>query len=462
MPAGKRRLLTGWGRTAPTAADVVALTDPADVEALLKNPDERGAVARGLGRSYGDAAQNGGGVVFDATTYAAVRAFDGATGLVTVDAGMSLDNLLRAFVPLGWFVPVTPCTRFVTVGGAIAADIHGKNHHLDGSFGRWVERLVLLTPTGRIECSPERDPDVFWATVGGMGLTGLIVEASLRLIPVQTAFMRVDTERAADLDDLMARMEGGDAGYRYSVAWIDCVTGGRHLGRGVLTRGDHATLDDLPPRRRGAPLAYDPHVRIVAPPVVPPGLVRPATARLLNETWYRKAPAMERGAVTTIPSFFHPLDGIGRWNLMYGVRGFLQYQFVVPLDRGDIVRTAIERLRAARCPSVLAVLKRFGPTSPGHLSFPAPGWTLALDMPVGPPELRRALDELDEVVVAAGGRIYLAKDSRMRPDLLEPMYPRLGEWRAVCDRLDPERALQSDLDRRLGLRGPQRQERADA
>ena len=462
MPDAERRLLTGWGRTPATAADVLPLSDAADTEALLKSAAGRGVVARGLGRSYGDAAQNGGGAVLDATAAATIRGFDGATGNVTVDAGVSLDTLLRAFVPLGWFVPVTPGTRFVTVGGAIAADIHGKNHHLEGSFGRHVTALSLVTPTGRVECSPSESADLFWATVGGMGLTGVIVTATLTLIPISTASMRVDTERAADLDDLMARMASGDDRYRYSVAWIDCVTRGVKLGRAVLTRGDHATVEELPAKNRHAPLAYDPHVRVSAPAAVPSGLVRPQTAWLLNEAWYRKAPVHEIGAIATISSFFHPLDGIGHWNRMYGRRGFLQYQFVVPFDAGEVVRTSIERLTAARCPSVLAVLKRFGPASDGHLSFPAPGWTLALDLPVGPPALAAVLDELDEIVVGAGGRVYFAKDSRMRAELVPQMYPRLDEWRAVCDRVDPQRVMQSDLNRRLGLRGPRTGEASHA
>jgi decaprenylphospho-beta-D-ribofuranose 2-oxidase len=452
MSPDRRRLLTGWGLTSPTAATVQPLHEADDVTAALKTAGPRGVVARGLGRAYGDAAQNGGGTVLDATALAGIRHFDGETGLLTVDAGLSLDTLLTALVPLGWFVPVTPGTRFVTVGGAIAADIHGKNHHADGSIARHVTRLCLVTPTGEHRCSADEEPELFWATLGGMGLTGVVVEATLQLLPVNTAFMRVDTERASDLDDLMARMDGRDDDYRYSVAWIDCVTGGRQLGRGVLTRGDHASVDDLPPRRRRAPRDYVARVRVSAPPLVPSGLVRPETARLLNEAWFRKAPRSEQGAIHTIASFFHPLDGIGRWNRMYGARGFLQYQFAVPFSAGDVVRTAIERLTAARCPSVLAVLKRFGPGNDGHLSFPLPGWTLALDIPVGPPELGRVLDELDELVVGVGGRLYLAKDSRMRAGLLPAMYPRLDQWRAVADRVDPDHVLQSDLDRRLGLR----------
>ncbi|MPZ72728.1 MAG: FAD-binding protein [Nitriliruptorales bacterium] len=451
MPAEQHRLLTGWGRTAPTAATVVPLTEAA-AQSTLKNPGERGVIARGLGRSYGDAAQNAGGVVLDGPAHAMLRAFDATTGVATLQAGVPLDALLRAMVPLGWFVPVTPGTRFVTVGGAVAADIHGKNHHVDGSFANHVTHLRLATPAGERTCSPEEDPDLFWATLGGMGLTGVILEAGVRLLPIATAFMRVDTERATDLDDLMARMALHDHRYRYSVAWIDCVTRGRALGRAVLTRGDHAELVDLPGRPHRAPLQYDPHTRLTAPSLVPSGVVRPGTAFLLNEAWYRKAPKLRRGAIRTVASFFHPLDGVRHWNRMYGKSGFLQYQFVVPFDREDVVRTAIQRLTAARCPSVLAVLKRFGAGNGGHLSFPQPGWSLALDLPVGTGDLPRILDELDVVVVEAGGRVYLAKDSRMSPEFVPVMYPRLSEWRAVCDRVDPDRVLQSDLDRRLALR----------
>jgi decaprenylphospho-beta-D-ribofuranose 2-oxidase len=452
MAGEHRKLLSGWGRTAPTAATVRPIGGPDDVREALKTAGPRGVLARGLGRAYGDSALNGGGTVLDATTLAGVHAFDAESGLLTVDAGVSLDTIMRAFVPLGWFVPVTPGTRFVTVGGAIAADIHGKNHHVDGTFCRHVTQLRLITPTGEEVCSAGDDAELFWATAGGMGLTGVVVEATLRLLPIATSRMRVDTERAADLDDLMDRMDRGDDAYRYSVAWIDCVTGGSHLGRGVLTRGDHAAVDELPPKMRRDPLGYDARVRLAAPPMVPAGLVRPSTARLLNEAWFRKAPRSRTGAIHTIPSFFHPLDGVREWNRMYGARGFLQYQFVVPFGAAEVVRTAVERLTAARCPSVLAVLKRFGPADPGPLSFPAAGWTLALDLPVGPPQLGPVLDELDELVVEAGGRLYLAKDSRMRPELLAAMYPQLDEWRAVCDRVDPDRVLQSDLDRRLGLR----------
>jgi decaprenylphospho-beta-D-ribofuranose 2-oxidase len=445
-----RQLLTGWGRTAPTAASVVTPTDPHDVDDLLAMAGRRGAIARGLGRSYGDAAQNAGGSVVDATQLARVVDADYERGILCVQAGASLDTLMRTLLPRGWFVPVSPGTRFVTVGGALAADIHGKNHHVEGSFANHVESVTLHTPKGVHQIGPDRDPELFWATAGGMGLTGIISEVSLRLLPVETAFMSVDTERAKDLDDVMARMRAGDADYRYSGAWVDCLARGASLGRSVLFRGDHARLDQLPRRRRARAREFKPHTLLTAP-WVPDGLLNRFTMAAFNEAFFRKAPREERGRVTPIAPFVHPLDWINGWNRIYGRHGFVQYQYVVPESEDTTVRRTIERISDGRFPSFLTVLKRFGPGNPGLLSFPIAGWTLTLDIPASIRGLAPLLDELDLLVTEAGGRVYLAKDSRLRPEVLAAMYPQLDQLREVRKRVDPAGVLQSDLARRLHL-----------
>ncbi|MFM7616966.1 MAG: FAD-binding protein [Actinomycetes bacterium] len=448
---GSQVLLSGWGGTSPSRAEVRHPFNDADVRAAVRERPGRGLVARGLGRAYGDAAQNSGGLVLDATAMRGVRHLDVERGRATVAAGTSLDDLMRWLLPAGFFL-VTPGTRSVTVGGAIASDIHGKGHHADGTLGSNVRALTLVDGTGtERRLTPEEHPAEFWATTGGMGLTGVITEAEIDLIPVETSMIRADTERATDLDDLMARMDANDDDYRYSVAWIDCLATGRSMGRGILDRGDHATLDDLKPSRRANARAFDPHAFISAPPIFPSGLVNRWTVRAFNELWFRKSPKRSEGHLVDIGWFFHPLDLITGWNRLYGPRGFVQYQFVVPFGQERAVQTAVERLSLAGTPSLLAVLKRFGPANPAPLSFPQPGWTLALDIPVGDPTLGNLLDGLDELVLDAGGRVYLAKDARVRPEHLAAMYPRLEEWREVRRRLDPDGVLQSDLARRLGL-----------
>jgi decaprenylphospho-beta-D-ribofuranose 2-oxidase len=442
------RLLTGWGRTAPSLATVVQVDDVDHVQSAIATAGSRGVLARGLGRSYGDAAQSGGATILDLAGMSGIS-LDTAAGSVTAGGGVSLDALMRTLVPAGYFVPVTPGTRMVSVGGAIAADVHGKNHHVEGTFGSHVSRMTVVDGMGEVRVlTPEQTPDEFWATVGGMGLTGVIVDATFDLIPITSSLISVDTDRTRDLDDLMDRMIAGDEAYRYSVAWVDSA---HPSGRGVLTRGDHAPADWLPAKRRSDPLAYDAKAMITVPAVFPNGLVNPMTMRLFNEAWFRKAPRSKQGELQTIPAFFHPLDIAHDWNRGYGPAGFLQYQFAVPDAAGRLVAETLHRLRSIGAFSPVTVLKRFGAANPAPLSFPQPGWTLAIDVPAGVDGLAAVLDDLDEQVLAAGGRLYLAKDSRMSPAMMAATYPRLSQWQRVRDSMDPHGVFTSDLARRLSL-----------
>jgi decaprenylphospho-beta-D-ribofuranose 2-oxidase len=407
-------------------------------------------IARGLGRSYGDAAQCAGGVVIDTSAFDAIGPVDPQTGLVEVGGGVSIDALIRHVLPQGWFVPVTPGTRHVSIGGAIAADVHGKNHHVDGGFCSHVTEMKVVTPVGTQHVGPDADPELFWATAGGMGLTGVVAAATLRLIPVESSWMVVDSERFGDLDDAMAAMEATDARYRYSVAWVDCSERRGAPGRSVLTRGDHAPKAALGPGQADAMVVPQPP-RLRVPRPAPRRLVNRRTIRAFNEIWFRRSPRTELGSLQPLSSFFHPLDGVGDWNLLYGRAGFVQYQFAVGPQHGEMVRRTVRMTSEAGLPSSLAVLKRFGPGDPGPLSFPMEGWTLALDFPVGPDALPALLDRLDELVAAAGGRVYLAKDARLRPELFPAMYPRAAELTAVRRRVDPHGVLRSDQSRRLGI-----------
>ena len=444
----KRVLMTGWGRTQPVAAELLQF-DPASQGNEL--PFSKGPmIMRGLGRSYGDAAQAAGGVTVVLADQIEASSID-ADGRLTVGAGTSIDSILARYVPKGYFVPVTPGTRYVTIGGAIAADVHGKNHHVEGTFAAGVDSFELIAPAGAFHVTPDGDPELFWATAGGMGLTGIISSATIRMLPIETSYVSVETRRIGDLDELMTTMIGSDHDFRYSVAWIDCLAKGASMGRAVLTRGDHAPASALDSRRAADPLHYDAKVRLGAPRWVPKGALNLASVTAFNEVWYRKAPKLREGELIPLAGFFHPLDGVRDWNRIYGPAGFLQYQFVVPNGKEEALRRIIGRISAAKITSFLAVLKRFGAANPGILSFPQPGWTLALDIPIGSEHLGALLDELDQEVLEAGGRIYLAKDSRADAEAIAAMYPRLGELATVKRRLDPKGIIKSDLSRRLRL-----------
>lgn len=447
--SGDAALLTGWGRTSATAAVIWRPSDIDEAVEAVTADVQRGMIPRGLGRCYGDAAQNAGGVVISTAGLDRIIDIDVKSRTARVEAGVSLDQLMRATVPQGLWPYVTPGTRQVTVGGAIASDVHGKNHHRDGGFCSHLKSLVLATPgQGVVTASPTDDSDVFWATAGGMGLTGLVVEATVELLPAETSFMRVESERLPDLDALLARMAERDRDYRYCVAWVDCLGRGGSLGRSILEFGDHAAADDVPPKLRSR--GFDPRPLLAAPRRVASGVLNRATAAAFNELWYRRAALHEGSRLVPMGAYFHPLDAVAGWNTVYGSRGFLQYQMVVPDDSTAVIRQMIGLLSRHRTASFLAVLKRFGPGDPGPLSFPRPGWTLAVDIPAGGgDDLGRLLDGVDQAVAEAGGRVYLSKDSRLNPEMLPVMYPELPKWRGVRDRLDPERRLVSDLARRL-------------
>ncbi|MGH3800214.1 MAG: FAD-binding protein [Pseudonocardiaceae bacterium] len=450
MPETVVRTLTGWGRTAPTSARVLVNPTVEEIQQAVRDPASRGVIARGLGRSYGDPAQNAGGLVVDMTGCNRIHSIDAGSGLAVVDAGISLDALMRAALPFGLWVPVLPGTRQVTVGGAIAADIHGKNHHTAGTFGNHVQAIDLVTADGSVTTLTP-DDELFWATVGGMGLTGIIVRATIALTHVESAYFVVDTDRPANLDELMVLLtDGSDDRYDYSAAWFDALSTGAKLGRAVLTRGCLARRDELPPKLRRAPLTFDAPQLVTAPDVFPPGLANRAIFGALSEAWYRKAPRRRRGEVQNLTAFYHPLDMVGEWNRAYGPRGFLQYQFAVPFGTEDVFRRIVEGIARSEHVSFLNVLKRFGAAGPAPLSFPQPGWTITVDFPI-----RRGLaefcDRLDEQVLAAGGRLYLAKESRTSAATLHRMYPRIDEWRKIRATADPDGIFVSDLSRRLEL-----------
>lgn len=445
-----REELMGFGLATRSAAHVVDV-DESTLADAVKDLPRRGGIARGLGRSYGDPAQNGGGHVLRLAGSTDSIVIDTDRNTVTADAGVSIDQLLRVIVPRGYFVPVTPGTRYVTVGGAVASDIHGKNHHLDGSFGSHVTQLrMMLADTTIVEIGPDRDPELFWATVGGMGLTGVIVDVTFAVLPLESSRLSVDTHRLDSLDEVMREMVASEADFRYSVAWLDLLASGKRLGRGVLTNGGHARADQLEPGTD--PYAYDADQLVNLPPLVPPqGVINRLTVKAFNEMWFRKAPRRRHGELQSIATYFHPLDLVGNWNRVYGRQGFVQYQFVVPYEAESVLRTVIEELAGRQLPIFMTVLKRFGPGNRAPLSFPTAGWQLAVDVGVARAGIADLLARFDDMILDAGGRHYLAKDATLTPEGFRRGYPRLAEWQEIRRRVDPAGVWASDQSRRLRL-----------
>ncbi len=448
MPRTVAAPLTGWGNL---PSETCRQLRPERRRELFEAMALPAVLPRGLGRSYGDAAVNAGGTVVLQERLDRMLAFDEAEGMLRCEGGVSLDAIERAFLPHGRFPAVVPGTRFVTVGGAIAADAHGKNHHRVGSFASSVRSLLLLTPQGELRpCSRDRDPELFWATFGGMGLTGVVVEATLELRRVETAFVSMDTRRCGSLAELLHAFEQVDAESEHTVAWIDCLAGGRRLGRSVLMRGRHAALDELPPRLRRRPLAPRRGLRLSVPAHPPAWLLGPLTMRAFNELYHR-AHRDRAGSLRHLEAFHHPLDAVAGWNRLYGRRGFLQFQAVLPpAAAAEGIAAMLRRSAEVGTASFLAVLKRFGPANAGPLSFPMEGCTLAMDL-ANSEASRRLVETLNGMAAEAGGRVYLAKDALLRRTEFEAMYPRHGEFRAVRERIDPQGRLTSSLARRIGL-----------
>jgi decaprenylphospho-beta-D-ribofuranose 2-oxidase len=445
--------LTGWGRTAPTVAQVLSTRDPEVIAKAVSQADGRGVIARGLGRSYGDNAQNGGGLVVDMTRLDRIHTIDADTHLADVDAGVNLDQLMRAALPFGLWVPVLPGTRQVTVGGAIACDIHGKNHHSAGSFGNHVRSMDLLTADGEIrQLTPDgSDSELFWATVGGNGLTGIILRATIEMTPTETAYFIADGDVTSGLDETIAfHSDGSEANYTYSSAWFDAISAPPKLGRAVISRGSLATRDQLPKKLRKNPLKFDAPQYFTTPDIFPNGLGNKLIFGVATELWYRKGGGTYRGKAQNLTQFYHPLDMIGEWNRMYGSVGFGQYQFVVPTEAVEAFKGIMYDIQKSGHYSFLNVFKLFGPGNQAPLSFPIPGWNVCVDFQVKP-GLNELLNELDRRVLEFGGRLYTAKDSRTTAEMFHAMYPRIDEWIAVRRKIDPEGVFASDMARRLEL-----------
>ena len=463
MSATTAKTLSGWGRTAPTQAHVLRPPAPDVVidavctaASASTGPLTRGVVARGLGRSYGDIAQNAGGLVIDMTSLDRIYGVHESTATVDVDAGVSLDALLRVVLPHGLWIPVLPGTRQVTVGGAIACDVHGKNHHSAGSFGNHVRAMQLLVADGRVlSLEPDGTPDdpdgsIFWATVGGAGLTGIILRVTLGLERVETAYFIADGLITNSLEEtIAAHTDGSESRYTYSSAWFDAISEPPKLGRAAISRGSIATLDQLPTKLQGDPLRFDAKPLVTLPDVFPNGLANKFTFSTLGGLWYAKS-GTYTDKVQSLTGFYHPLDLIGEWNRAYGSDGFLQYQFVVPLSAREEFVSIIRDIQRSGHYSFLNVFKLFGEPNRAPLSYPMAGWNVCVDFPIRD-GLSAFLTRLDRQVLEFGGRLYVAKDSRTTAATFHAMYPRLDEWIAVRRRVDPDGVFASDLARRLEL-----------
>lgn len=443
--------LAGWGNFRPSVTRLYRPDRIAEARRLVLDPQVPSLIARGLGRAYGDSAVDDRGGTVLSQRLDRFRAFDPATGVVTCEAGLSLESLIRTFLPRGYFLPVSPGTKFVTVGGAVAADIHGKNHHRDGSFSSFVDELELLTASGEtVVCSRRDRPELFRATIGGMGLTGFILSATIRLKKVESSYLVVDYHKSADLDEAFQLFQEGDGAYEYSVAWIDCLARGKSLGRSVLMRGNHAGPGDLMGRARDEPLTVARPGRKSVPIDFPGFALNRLSVGAFNNLYYARQKNQRK--IVLYEPFFYPLDAVSRWNRIYGRRGFVQYQALFPSEsshRGMV--QLLEAISAAGMASFLSVLKSTGPFGEGMLSYTKAGHTLALDLPNKGRRLTELTAKLDRILLDNGGRLYLAKDSLMDRATFDAMYPNSDAFRELKAQIDPRGRFASAQARRVGL-----------
>ena len=436
--------ISGWGRFPVITADVHEPVDFSSLQFLLAGNDPASKlIPRGAGRSYGDSAlaQN----VISSRFMDNFSALDEDKLTIRCGAGVTLDAILRVCIPRGWFLPVVPGTSFISVGGAIAADVHGKNHHVDGTFCDHVIAITMLLANGDlISCSPTKNQDLFHATCGGMGLTGLIIDATIQLRTVPGVFIRRATVIAHNLQESFEFFENRGA-HQYSVAWIDCLAKGSAQGRSVLFLGDHVAS----PRKQAA--AYRSRLGISVPFNTPGALLNRHTMTLFNNSYFSLQRRTAKASTVRYNSFFFPLDNIGNWNLLCGPRGFLQYQLLVPEDGAyEAISAVLHKVAKSGKGSFLTVLKKMGPANKNFLSFPMPGYTLAMDFKFER-SLFPLLEQLDDIVLTYGGRLYLAKDARMNDKVFKTGYPQWEKFAEIKQRFDPNSVFASQQSDRLGL-----------
>ncbi len=440
--------LSGWGRFPRRECEVERPRSPAECLDLIEQP----YLARGLGRSYGDAALPPPGyLALDTRRLDRFVDFNPVSLELRVEAGVDLRRILEFGLPRGLFLPVTPGTQHVTLGGAVASNVHGKNHHTVGSIENFITYLEVVTPQGPRACSPQVNPELFRATIGGYGLTGLIVKVGLRLRPVETAYMRTLKVPARNLDHLFRLFRDHDNRFEHSVAWLDCLAQGHSLGRGLLILGEHAALSDLPVLLKHNPLRLAPPARFHIPVEAPGFLLNSLFMKAFNTLYYRFASQRAGEGLAHYAPFFYPLDALSKWNLLYGRRGFFQYQCSIPDPGGEEgIAACLEFLSHAQLGAFLSVLKRCGEDTP-MLPFARRGYTLALDIPYRSAAVPEVLDRLDAIVLRYGGRIYLTKDARLKPETFREMYPEYPIWREALERANPDHHTSSRLAERLEI-----------